>query len=216
MVSPAPVRHFALQILESAIKRGYESKTLKDLILAFITMSLRLNRQRLCLWAFLILSREINTISLYGASPNVTIYTVYLNLDLHNQLAHALTLLFVLSYTTTWHTFFDDCLALSQKFVIGNQTFEPFPTHMVLKILLMIDEEIADLLYAASKKPGDQRINTEIKDRIRVVDVRKVSAFLLEVMKAFQSHPDHVELVRQSLSVIGQWIGTLFSFRFNV
>jgi Exportin 1-like protein len=86
---------------------------------------------------------------------------------------------------------------------------------MFLKILLMIDEEVADLLYTSSKKAGDQRINTEIKDRIRVFDVAKVSGFLLEVMTAFQSIPEQVELVRQCLNVIGQWIGILSHYKFN-
>jgi Exportin 1-like protein len=79
----------------------------------------------------------------------------------------------------------------------------------------MIDEEVADLLYTSSKKAGDQRMNTEIKDRIRMYDVTKVSGFLLEVMSAFQSNPEQVELVRQSLNVIGQWIGIPFEVWFN-
>jgi hypothetical protein len=71
----------------------------------------------------------------------------------------------------------------------------------------MIDEEVADALYTSTKKGGDQRINTEIKDHIRVYDVRKISRFLFEVMTTFQTDTDQEELVRQCLVVIGQWVG---------
>src|SRR5271168_1337343 len=98
--------------------------------------------------------------------------------DLHNQVAHSLTLLFVLSYTTTWPSFFDDCLALTQKSASRGHAFEPFSTSIFLKALSMIDEEVADALYTSTKKAGDQRINTEIKDQIRAYDVRKISRFL--------------------------------------
>jgi len=71
----------------------------------------------------------------------------------------------------------------------------------------MIDEEVADALYTSTKKAGDQRINTEIKDQIRAYDVRKISRFLFQVMTAFQSDTEQEELVRQCLVVIGQWVG---------
>ena len=71
----------------------------------------------------------------------------------------------------------------------------------------MIDEEVADALYTSTKKAGDQRINTEIKDQIRAYDVRKISRFLFQVMTAFQNDTEQEELVRQCLVVIGQWVG---------
>ena len=71
----------------------------------------------------------------------------------------------------------------------------------------MIDEEVADALYTSTKKAGDQRINTEIKDQVRAYDVRKISRFLFQVMTAFQSDTEQEELVRQCLVVIGQWVG---------
>jgi len=71
----------------------------------------------------------------------------------------------------------------------------------------MIDEDVADALYTSTKKTGDQRINTEIKDQIRVYDVRKVSRFLFDIMTSFQNDSEHEELVRQCLVVIGQWVG---------
>lgn len=85
--------------------------------------------------------------------------------------------------------------------------FDPFPTRIFLRILSTIDEEVADALYTATKKGGDQHVNTEIKDRIRLYDVRTITQFLFQLMTAFQSNPDREDLVRHSLVVIGQWIG---------
>ena len=72
----------------------------------------------------------------------------------------------------------------------------------------MIDEEVADVLYTSTKKSGEQRMNTDIKDRIRAYDVGKITRFLFQVMTTFQADNDNEELVRQCLMVIGQWIGT--------
>jgi exportin-T len=71
----------------------------------------------------------------------------------------------------------------------------------------MIDEEVADVLYTSTKKPGDQQLNTDIKDRIRIYDVQKLTGLLLQIMVTFQSDDENEELVRLSLGVIGQWIG---------
>jgi len=128
--------------------------------------------------------------------------------DLQNQVAHSITLLFLLSYTTTWHSFFDDCLALIQKNASRRTPIEPFPAQIFLKILSTIDEEVADALYTATKHGGDQRVNTEIKDRIRLYDVRTITHFLFQVMSVFQTDPRHEDLVQQALVVIGRWIGT--------
>jgi exportin-T len=132
-----------------------------------------------------------------------------IDLDLQNQVAHSLTLLFLLSYTTTWHSFFDDFLALIQKNSSRGITFEPFPVQIFLKVLSMIDEEVADALYTATKKAGDQRMNTDIKDRIREYDVGNVARFLFQVMSTFQTDDENDELVRQCLMVVGQWIGEI-------
>jgi hypothetical protein len=85
--------------------------------------------------------------------------------------------------------------------------FDPFISQIFLKILSMIDEEVADALYTSSKQANDQRINTDIKDRIREYDVGNISRFLFEVMTAFQGESVLEGLVRQCLAVIGQWIG---------
>lgn len=71
----------------------------------------------------------------------------------------------------------------------------------------MIDEEVADALYTSTKKAGDQRMNADIKDRIRAHDVRNLTRFLLQVMTTCQVDNDNEELIRQCLMVIGQWIG---------
>ena len=71
----------------------------------------------------------------------------------------------------------------------------------------MIDQEVADALYTSSKKTGNHRMNTDIKDRIREYDVSTISRFLFEVMTAFQGETDLEPLVSQCLSVISQWIG---------
>jgi hypothetical protein len=115
--------------------------------------------------------------------------------------------LFVLTYTSSWTSFFDDCLSLIRKNATRGRPFEPFPTQIFLKILSMIDEEVADVLYTSTKKPGDQQLNTDIKDRIRIYDVQKLTGLLLQIMVTFQSDDENEELVRLSLGVIGQWIG---------
>lgn len=130
-------------------------------------------------------------------------------LDLHNQVAHSLTLLFVLSYTTSWNSFFTDFLELIQKNAPEGKIFDPFISQIFLKILSMIDEEVADALYTSSKQADDQRRNTEIKDRIRDYDVGNISRFLFEVMTTFQGESVLEGLVGQCLAVIGQWIGML-------
>ena len=132
----------------------------------------------------------------------MTIYS-----DLQNQLAYSLTLLFLLTYTSSWTTFFDDCITLIQKNAHKGHPFEPFPTQIFLKMLSIIDEEVADVLYTSTKKPSDQRLNVEIKDRIRTYDVQKLTGVLLQIMVTFQSDTENEELVRLSLVVIGQWIG---------
>jgi len=73
----------------------------------------------------------------------------------------------------------------------------------------MIDEEVADAMYTQTKKAGDQMVNTEVKDRIREYDVVKISRVLFELMTAFQNDNEQVALVRQCLTVVGQWIGIL-------
>jgi exportin-T len=80
---------------------------------------------------------------------------------------------------------------------------------MFLKILSMVDEEIANAMYASSRRSGDARINTEIKDRIREYDIDKITRFLFEIMTTFQNDSDHEDLVRQCLVVVGQWIGDI-------
>jgi exportin-T len=134
-------------------------------------------------------------------------YLLTIFIDLQNQIAHSLTLLFLLTYTSSWTTFFDDCMSLIQKNSQRGQPFEPLPTQIFLKILSSIDEEVADVLYTSTKKPGDQQLNTDIKDRIRSYDVQKLTNMLLQVMVAFQADTENEELVRLSLVVIGQWIG---------
>jgi hypothetical protein len=98
-------------------------------------------------------------------------------------------------------------MSLIQKSSQRGQPFEPLPTQIFLKILSTIDEEVADVLYTSTKKPGDQQLNTSIKDRIRIYDVQKLTNMLLQVMVTFQTDTENEELVRLSLIVIGQWIG---------
>lgn len=137
-------------------------------------------------------------------------------LDMQNQVAHSLTLLFLLSYTTTWNDFFNDYIAMIQKNAASGEKFEPFLAQIFLKVLLTIDEEVADATYTATKKPGNQQTNAEIKDRIRLYDVRNITQLLFQLMTTFQRDCDHEELVRQCLTVIGRWIGsTLFILLFS-
>lgn len=186
-VRPSPVRHFALQILDSAIKRSFYNN-----VEAF-------EQTKILLLGFLDPSPSQQYIRLQDETPYV-----------QNQAARSLTLLFVLSYTTTWPTFFDDCLSLIQKPTPSSPRrlpFSPFQTHIFLRVLSMIDEEVADALYTSTKKQGDQRLNAEVKDRIRVFDVRKITELLSRVMTVFDNDEENKELVRQSLQVVGQWIG---------
>jgi len=75
----------------------------------------------------------------------------------------------------------------------------------------MIDQEVADALYTSSKKTGDHRLNTDIKDRIREYDVSTIVRFMFDVMTAFQGETELEGLVGQCLSGIGQWIGSTHS-----
>jgi exportin-T len=129
--------------------------------------------------------------------------------------AHSLTLLFVSTYTTSWTSFFNDFIALIQANTRQGQTFDYFTAQIFVKILSMIDQEVADMVYTSSKKPGDHRMNTDIKDRIREYDVGTISRFLFEVMTAFQGETELEGLVGQCLSVIGQWIGTVHLSTFD-
>ena len=137
--------------------------------------------------------------------PTCTILTA--PVDLQNQVAHSLTTLFLLSYTTSWTTFFSDFLALVQKNGTDGKTFDPFTAQMFLRVLAMIDEEVADTIYSSAKKDRNQQLNMEIKDRIRIFDVANIFRSLLEMMYAFEADPAQDALIRQGLSVIGQWIG---------
>jgi len=85
---------------------------------------------------------------------------------------------------------------------------------MFLKVLSMIDEEVADILYTSTKKYGEQQMNANIKDRIRAYDVGNITRFLFQCMTTFQADHDNnnEELVRQCLVVIGQWIGRIPKF----
>ena len=130
-----------------------------------------------------------------------------MGLDLQNQVAHSLTLLFVSTYTTTWTSFFNDLLGLIQRNAQQGQPFDYFTAQIFFRILSMIDQEVADALYTSSKKTGDHRMNTDIKDRIREFDVSTIVRFMFDVMTAFQGERDLEGLVGQCLSVIGQWIG---------
>lgn len=98
-------------------------------------------------------------------------------------------------------------MSLIQKNSAKGHPFEPLPTQIFLKILSMIDEEVADVLYTSTKKPDDQQLNADIKDRIRMYDVQKLTGMLLQIVVTFQSDIENEELVRLSLGVIGQWIG---------
>jgi exportin-T len=138
--------------------------------------------------------------------------SVLTRIDLQNQVAHSLSLLFLLSYTTTWTSFFNDFVALIQRNAPQGQTFDSFSAQVFLRVLSMIDEEVADALYTSSKKAGDHRVNTEIKDRIRTFDVGNICRLLFELMTTYQSDDDQEGLVRLCLSVIGQWIGKLTPF----
>jgi exportin-T len=138
---------------------------------------------------------------------SVDAYTLLTSIVLRNQVAHSLTLLFLLSYTTTWTSFFGDFIALIQTNASQGRTFDPFTAQIFLRILSMIDEEIADAVYTSLKKVSDQRLNTEIKDRIRIYDVANISRLLFEIMNVHQAEVDQEDLVRLCLSVIGKWIG---------
>jgi len=101
---------------------------------------------------------------------------------------------------------------LIQRNSTSGQSFEPLIADIFVRVLSMIDEEVADALYTSTKKAGDQRMNTDIKDRIREYDVQKLTRFLFEIMTAFQADSKNEDLVRRCLKVIGQWIGELSLF----
>jgi hypothetical protein len=127
--------------------------------------------------------------------------------DLQKQAAHSLTLLFLLSYTTTWTNFFTDFTTLVQKNAKNGESLDSFTALMFMRVLSDIDEEVADAIYSSAKRDRDQQANTEIKDRIRAHDVANIFRFVLEIMVVFENDPSQEELMILCLQVVGQWIG---------
>ena len=81
---------------------------------------------------------------------------------------------------------------------------------MFLRVLSIIDEEVADAIYSSAKRDKNQQLNTEIKDRIRAYDVANIFRLVLEIMVAFENDPTQEDLITQCLQVVGQWIGMFY------
>lgn len=89
---------------------------------------------------------------------------------IRNKFAHALTLLFVHTYTSTWTSFFQDLLSLihtnvpkSNGSVSQTRTNEA-AVDLLLRVLLSIDEEVADVMIPRQK--SDLQRNTTIVSSI--------------------------------------------------
>lgn len=120
---------------------------------------------------------------------------------IQNKLTQTLTLLFALLYKQGWTQFTDDILALTR---LPNSASPDnlAGTIFYLRMLTSVHDEIADVLV--SRAEWEQKRNTELKDLMRVRDVRKVVTSWREILTYWQDKSDEILIL--CLKVIGRWV----------
>ncbi|KAG5437058.1 hypothetical protein PCANB_001179 [Pneumocystis canis] len=124
---------------------------------------------------------------------------------LHNKLSHFFALLFITLYSTSWPSFFIDILTLIQN--SSSQDGKPYfkAAEFYLKILLSIDEEIADQLVP--REPNQIHRNNSLKDKIRQNDMHHLTESWYRLMIEYQQiNKDIVELCMKVISKYVSWI----------
>ncbi|CCJ29157.1 unnamed protein product [Pneumocystis jirovecii] len=156
-------RLFALQVLGYAIK---SSNRINDLT----PQSLNFIKNQIFDWVI----QEFSPMRIEDTDPPF----------LHSKLSHFFALLFITLYTTSWSSFFTDIFALIQNSSSQNEKSSAKAAEFYLKILLSIDEEIAD--QHTSREPNQISRNNSLKDKIRQNDMHRLTESWYRLMIQYQ------------------------------
>ncbi|CAG8633550.1 24667_t:CDS:10 [Dentiscutata erythropus] len=121
---------------------------------------------------------------------------------LKNKFSHTLTLLFVQIYLSLWPNFFDEFLALLQINAINGSKTNVRTIDIFLRILLSIDEEVANLSVPREKE--DAQRNTAIKDFMRRNDVQKLATAWYDILKDYCTR--NQDVAEMCLKIVGLYI----------
>ncbi|KAF0551511.1 Xpo1-domain-containing protein [Gigaspora margarita] len=121
---------------------------------------------------------------------------------LKNKFSHTLTLLFVQLYPSLWPNFFDEFLALLQINAINGSKTNVRTIDIFLRILLSIDEEVANL--SVPRKKEDAQRNTAIKDFMRRNDVQKLATAWYDMLKDYCTR--NQDVAEMCLKIVGLYI----------
>ncbi|KAG4304608.1 hypothetical protein PORY_002001 [Pneumocystis oryctolagi] len=124
---------------------------------------------------------------------------------LHNKLSHFFALLFITLYTTSWSSFFVDIFSLIQNPSSQNGKSCTRAAEFYLKILLSINEEIAD--QHIHREPGQIHRNNSLKDKIRQNDIHHLTESWYRLMIEYQQIDKNIlELCMKVISKYVSWI----------
>ena len=128
------------------------------------------------------------------------------NAAIQNKLSQTMTYLFIMFYTSSWTSFFDELLSLTSSSGVdanGQSRRDSLPgVVFVLRMLVSIHDEIADQLLVRTNE--EQKRNAAIKDFIRDQDVRKLVTSWQEILNQWRGVNDDV--VEMTLKVIARWV----------
>ncbi|KAK9766337.1 pre-tRNA nuclear export protein [Basidiobolus ranarum] len=125
---------------------------------------------------------------------------------LRNKLAHAVTLLFINLYPTTWPTFFSDfILLLTSNSVDSNKRTNPKVVDFFLRVLMAIDEEVVNVTVPRTKEEASR--NSLIKDAMREGDVQKITSVWYELLTEYAAgEPEIAVLVLKLMGAYVSWV----------
>ena len=117
---------------------------------------------------------------------------------LRNKLAALFTVLCQRAYPEVWSSFFTD--------LIGLLSVSPVVIDIVLRILLMIDQEI--VMYDWKRSDNDISHNLIIKDHVRsTTDMTNIISALYSVLSGLIPHQQHAKVIVNALTVVKEYIG---------
>lgn len=122
--------------------------------------------------------------------------------SLQNKLTQTLTLIFTITFRDAWQSFFDDMLALTRTSSSSSEPDHLIGTHLYLRILSAIHDEIADVLM--SRSAAETKRNVELKDLVRTRDVGKVVSSWMQILRTWVNRDNRV--VELCLKVMGKWV----------
>lgn len=163
-------RFFALQVIDT--KLGALSSEQLDAVKSSL---------------FSYVSNVVGTNDIVGLGPSHT----------RNKLAQTLGYLFVLLYTSSWSSFFDDFnqLISSQDSPVGN----PVGVDLYLRVLRNIHEEIGETIYSVSEENAKR--NSILKDAVRQRDMAKLAASWQAILDTYMSED---KIKQTSITSVGQ------------